>query len=131
MGTIVTFDLFDERGFYGPAVGQVFAEAAAWLHRVDDVFSTWKLDSPLSQYRRGEITLADTPPEIPEVLDQCAYAKEITEGWFDPWSLPGGVDPTGYVKGWAAQGALTMLARLGAVGAIVNAAGDVAVTGTP
>ena len=33
-------------------------------------------------------------------------ARELSGGWFDPWAMPGGVDPTGYVKGWAAQRAL-------------------------
>ena len=25
----------------------------------------------------------------------------MSGGWFDPWAMPGGVDPTGLVKGWA------------------------------
>jgi thiamine biosynthesis lipoprotein len=40
--------------------------------------------------------------------------------------MPGGVDPTGYVKGWAAQRALAALASNEISGAIVNAAGDIA-----
>ena len=40
--------------------------------------------------------------------------------------LPGGVDPTGYVKGWAAQRALDELRYAGLDGAMVNAAGDIA-----
>ena len=131
MGTIVTFDLFDERGFHDPAVRDAFATAARFLHHVDEVFSLWKPDSPLSRLRRGEIDLTDAPHEIAEVLDRCRFAVEASGGWFDPWSAPGGVDPTGYVKGWAAQGALRRLERLGTSGAIVNAAGDVAVTGSP
>ena len=45
--------------------------------------------------------------------------------------MPGGVDPTGYVKGWAAQRALGALAMAGVTGAIVNAAGDIATFGNP
>ncbi len=45
--------------------------------------------------------------------------------------MPGGVDPTGYVKGWAAQRALAALAMPGVTGAIVNAAGDIAAFGRP
>ena len=131
MGTIVTFDLFDDRGFHDPAVEDAFASAADFLHQVDEVFSLWKSESPLSRWRRGEIDLIDAPGEIAEVLERCRVAVEASGGWFDPWSAPGGVDPTGYVKGWAAQGALRRLARLGTRGAIVNAAGDVAVTGSP
>ncbi len=131
MGTVVTFDLFDERGFNDHAVDEAFARAAALLHDVDEVFSTWKPQSPMSRLRRGEIAVASAPSQVAEVLERCAYAKEVSGGWFDPWSMPGGVDPTGYVKGWAAQSSLAVLASLGAAGAIVNAAGDVAVAGQP
>jgi thiamine biosynthesis lipoprotein len=131
MGTIVTFDLFDDRGFHDAAVTDAFESAARVLHHVDEVFSTWKPDSPVSRLRRGDIGLADVPDDVGEVLQFCQYAKDVTHGWFDPWSLPGGVDPTGYVKGWAAQRALGVLVRLGAQGAIVNAAGDIAVSGNP
>ncbi len=40
--------------------------------------------------------------------------------------MPGGIDPTGYVKGWAAQRALGAFRASGVCGAIVNAAGDIA-----
>lgn len=131
MGTIVTFDLFDDRGFHPEAVDAAFAEAARLLHHLDEVFSTWKPQSPVSLLRRGELEASLVPAEVTDVLDRCRHAKEITAGWFDPWSMPGGVDPTGYVKGWAAQRALGVLVRLGAQGTIVNAAGDVAVSGRP
>jgi thiamine biosynthesis lipoprotein len=45
--------------------------------------------------------------------------------------MPGGLDPSGYVKGWAAQRALEALVGTGVAGAIVNAAGDVATFGHP
>jgi thiamine biosynthesis lipoprotein len=44
--------------------------------------------------------------------------------------MPGGFDPTGYVKGWATQRALAVLSSaVGGCGAIVNAAGDIASSG--
>jgi len=131
MGTVVTFDLYDDRGFFDEAVDVAFAKAAATLHEVDRVFSTWKPESEVSRLRRHEIGLERLSEAVLEVLDECRHAKELTRGWFDPWALDGGVDPTGYVKGWAAQRALGELAGLGATGAIVNAAGDVAVLGRP
>ena len=66
-----------------------------------------------------------------EVLELCRKAREISRGWFDPWAMPGGVDPTGYVKGWAAQRALEALASQPISGAMVNAAGDIASFGGP
>lgn len=107
------------------------ALACQILHEVDRVFSTWKADSAVSLLRRGEAGEADLPPEVVSVLVSCAQARELTAGWFDPWVAPGGVDPTGYVKGWAGQLVLDALRAGGAVAALVNAAGDVAGFGGP
>ena len=76
------------------------------LHHADEVFSTWQPDSPISRLRSGQITDAQAPAEVAEVLERCAAARELSGGWFDPWAMPGGIDPTGFVKGWAAQRAL-------------------------
>jgi len=73
----------------------------------------------------------DAPAEVAEVLDRCCIARELSGGWFDPWSMPGGVDPTGLVKGWAAQRALAAVVQSGVRGAMVNAAGDIAGFGGP
>jgi FAD:protein FMN transferase len=132
MGTVVTIDVYatPEAGPADLAAlrGQL-ARARAILHRADEVFSTWQPGSPVSRLRRGEIGLAEAPAEVAEVLARCAAARELAGGWFDPWAMPGGVDPTGYVKGWAAQRALGAFSGSGLSGAIVNAAGDIASTG--
>jgi thiamine biosynthesis lipoprotein len=101
------------------------------LHDADNVFSTWKAGSPMSRLRRGEIRLDQAPREVAEVLALCENARDASGGWFDPWRLPGGVDPTGLVKGWAAQRALGGLQRAGVAAAMVNAGGDIAVFGEP
>jgi thiamine biosynthesis lipoprotein len=123
MGTIVTFDLYDDDTASDKVV-LFLKEAVAVLHEADDVFSTYKEHSPLSRLRRGEITLEECPREVEEVLELCKTARTISDGWFDPWSMPGGVDPTGYVKGWAAQRSLDVLRDSGVSGALINAAGD-------
>lgn len=105
--------------------------AIALLHHVDQVFSTWQPDSPVSRLRRGEIALDDAPPEVAQVLELCRRAREASGGWFDPWAMPGGVDPTGLVKGWAAELALAEVRASGAAGGMINAGGDVAVFGEP
>lgn len=125
MGTVVTFDVYNESGVLPEEFLPYLQGAVAVLHHADKVFSTWKPNSPLSQLRRGEITLGETPPEVAEVLELCMVAKASTNGWFDPWVIPGGVDPTGYVKGWAAQCALAELVNGPITGAIINAAGDI------
>lgn len=126
MGTVVTIDLYGPPPMSTPAMSLLIERASASLRDADDVFSTWNTGSPMSRLRRGEITLSMAPPEVAEVLERCAAARDLSGGWFDPWALPGGVDPTGYVKGWAAQRALAALEDPSVTGAIVNAAGDIA-----
>jgi thiamine biosynthesis lipoprotein len=130
MGTVVSFVLhggdLDE-----PALHAALARACAGLHQDDATFSTWRADSPMSRVRRGELALRDAPPEIVEVLIACTAARELSGGWFDPWSMPGGVDPTGLVKGWAAQRAAEVLRGRGVSAGMVNAAGDIACFGRP
>jgi thiamine biosynthesis lipoprotein len=131
MGTVVTIDVFGEPEVARKELYLRIARARALLHKADAVFSTWKDDSPINQLRRGEITVAEAPMEVAGVLEACATARSLSDGWFDPWAMPGGVDPTGYVKGWAAQRALAVLSMPGVTGGIVNAAGDVAASGCP
>ncbi len=132
MGTVVTFDVFTRPGTPDDELGDVrkqLSRAIAILHRADEVFSTWLPDSAVSRLRRGEITVADAPAEVADVMAACATARELSDGWFDPWAMPGGFDPSGYVKGWAAQRALAELSSGCIAGALVNAAGDIASAG--
>jgi thiamine biosynthesis lipoprotein len=95
------------------------------LRRVDAVFSTYREDSDLSRIRRGELTAADADPLVNGVLLLCERAKAATDGWFDI-DLPGGLDPSGLVKGWAIERALDVLSGL-PVDICLNVGGDVAV----
>jgi thiamine biosynthesis lipoprotein len=130
MGTVVSFALLpgdlDER-----AVRAALEASCTTLHEGDDELSTWKPGSALSRLRRGELELADAPPRLAEVLRRSELARELSGGWFDPWRMPGGVDPTGLAKGWIAERALEQLRRAGIEAAMVNAGGDVAAFGQP
>jgi FAD:protein FMN transferase len=130
MGTVVSFDLRPHGLPYAQSRAAL-REACEVLHRADEVFSLYKEASPLSRLRRGELTLADCPPEVESVLTMCRLAREQSDGWFDPWAMAGGVDPTGLVKGWAAELAAEVLRSAGVGAAMVNAAGDIAVFGSP
>jgi FAD:protein FMN transferase len=130
MGTVVSFDIRPGR-VSRDEVHLALAGARAGLHRADAVFSTWKPNSPLSRLRRGEIGLEDAPPDVAVVLELCAAARLGSEGWFDPWAMSGGIDPTGLVKGWAARNALRRIEATGVAGAMVNAGGDIALAGAP
>ena len=134
MGTIVTIDVYTSRYASAAEVSEVreqVVRARAVLHRADEVFSTWQRGSAISRLRVGKLSVAEAPAEVADVLSRCAAARELSDGWFDPWAMPGGIDPTGLVKGWAAQQALAAFTAPCIIGAMVNAAGDIASYGDP
>jgi len=128
MGTVVSFDV---RSSDRDAALSGIAQACARLHEDEGIFTTWEPESPMSRVRRGLLTPDDAPPEIGEVLALCREAVVASGGWFDPWRMPGGVDPTGLVKGWSARRAAALLRTAGAEAAMVNAGGDIATFGRP
>ncbi|HZT64684.1 MAG TPA: FAD:protein FMN transferase [Acidimicrobiales bacterium] len=130
MGTVFSFDVRVE-GMAADQIHVALTRAGAGLRRADAVFSTWKPDSPMSRLRRGEITLGEAPAEVAAVLGLCHTARALSGGWFDPWAMPGGVDPTGLVKGWAAAQAAAGLRHAGVDAGMVNAGGDVVTFGSP
>jgi thiamine biosynthesis lipoprotein len=130
MGTAFSFDV--RRGAVGRRAETAAVErACAALHDADETFSLYKPDSPMSRIRRGELTVEQAPRDVAVVLERCAEARDLSDGWFDPWALPGGVDPTGLVKGWATQRAAGILQNAGLAAAMVNGAGDIACFGQP
>jgi FAD:protein FMN transferase len=129
MGTVAAFTSPD------PLPPEVVRAASRVLHEADRVFSTWNADSPLSKLRSGragpdQLDPADSA-HIAEVLERCRLARELTGGAFDPWALPGGVDPTGLVKGWATARALKAFTASGVTTVMINVGGDIAVAGRP
>lgn len=128
MGTVVTVDL---RGCAvdGTAV-RATAAAVEVLHEADRILSPWKPASDVSRIRSGRLPRGARHPWTREVDDRCRDARELTRGWFDPWRMPGGYDPSGLVKGWAAQRAAGELSARGVTDHAVNAGGDVCVSGT-
>jgi thiamine biosynthesis lipoprotein len=125
MGTVASITADPGERSTAAARGAIEA-ACAMLHDADTVFSTFKPDSPLSRHRRGELPAAELPDVLLEVLERCATGVRLTDGAFDPWAMPGGIDPTGLVKGWAAQRALEPLREAGVAAAMINAGGDIA-----
>lgn len=96
---------------------------------VDDVFSTYKPESVISQLRRNEISIESTSEDVKDVWNRCAFAREITEGAFNPWAVEGGFDPSGLVKGWAADKCAQIMLDSGAKHVQINAAGDLTLRG--
>ena len=93
-----------------------WAEVMAALRAFDRTFSTYRDDSGVSRLRRGELTLADCPPEVGEVLALGEEAERDSGGAFSVGRTgPDGttvLDPNGVVKGWAADRAAAALRTL-------------------
>jgi thiamine biosynthesis lipoprotein len=102
--------------------------AFAWLRWVDATFSTYRPDSAISRLNAGTLALGDAAPEVHEVLGRCEGLRARTRGCFDVRAR-GALDPSGFVKGWAVEGAARMLVASGARNLCVHAGGDVCMRG--
>jgi thiamine biosynthesis lipoprotein len=126
MGTVVSIELADD---LPPAVlTGLIGDVCAWLHEVDQRFSTYKPDSEVNRFQRREITLAECSPDLRHVLDACADLWRDTDGYFDAYAA-GPLDPSGYVKGWSVEVASARLAAAGSTRHSINAGGDIRMRG--
>lgn len=124
MGTVVSFDVRDM-----PPDG-ILRAAIGWLHWVDETFSTYRPDSPLSRYARGKVRLDDCPRDLADVLSLCAEITRETEGYFQA-EINGRLDPSGIVKGWAVAAASELLTAAGCPRNLVNGGGDLVAAAPP
>jgi thiamine biosynthesis lipoprotein len=126
-GSVVSIEVRD------PETTDAIVDAAwesvrAELHRIDAVFSTFRDDSVISRLRAGGThVVAD---DVSDVIDLCLEARFATGGSFDPWQVEGGFDPSGLVKGWAADRCAAILAQHGLRSFSVDAAGDLVCRGS-
>jgi thiamine biosynthesis lipoprotein len=111
------------------AIDSAIEEVTDFVIEVDNAFSTYKEQSFISRLRRREIEIGQCPHDVQLVWDACQNAKYLSDGAFDPWAVTGGFDPSGYVKGWAADRVAEILLRAGCEHIQVNAAGDLTLRG--
>lgn len=126
-GTAVTIDIRDEH--IPTSVNAAVADAITLMKSIDGWFSTFKADSYVTAFRNGLLTESEMPGIVQAVIHNCEIMRENTQGVFDPWSLPDGFDPSGYVKGWAADLIANLLVDKGFTNLAVNAGGDVTLRG--
>ena len=107
----------------GPAAGQAVSALYAELRVADATFSTYREDSELSRWARGEV--ARPSADLQEVRGLCELAAAQTAGAFDACRPDGSWDPSGLVKGWAVERAARPVAALDGLDWCVNAGGDV------
>jgi FAD:protein FMN transferase len=128
MGTIVTIDI--RTALPADRLADAVAAATAVLRDADATFSMFRPDSWARRLAAGEQSLDRAPARVQEVYRLAEQCRLRTGGAFDPgWRRDGTLDPTGLVKGWAAEAASAALLEAGAPDHCVNAAGDVRVRG--
>lgn len=115
-------------GATGRTADQSWTRALAVLDEVDRMFSTYRADSVISRLDRGELDLADCPPEVAEVLALGEQARLVSGGAFDVrrTGADGRVvlDPSAVVKGWAVERAARELDGLVDTDFCLSAGGD-------
>jgi FAD:protein FMN transferase len=128
MGTVVTFDVVTS----APAgeVEPALRRAVEWLHWVDETFSTYKPESEVCRFDRGELEIGACGQELRLILALCHRFSEETGGYFDAWT-GGRFDPSGVVKGWSVERASYLLSQAGWPDHLVDGGGDVALRGRP
>ena len=116
---------------------RAWQEACELLGRIEDIYSPFIPDSPVSRIRDGRLGPADLDnkadlsaeeaEDFREVLGLCAQLRRESDGAFDAWVVgdPPNFDPCGAVKGWAAERASDLLVERGVVAHLLNAGGDV------
>jgi FAD:protein FMN transferase len=126
MGTVVSIELADD--LPPSRLSGLIDDTCAWLHEVDQRFSTYKPDSEVCRFRDGSLALADCSPDMRHVLDACADLWRDTDGYFDAYA-GGPFDPSGYVKGWCVEVASGRLFAAGSSRHYINAGGDIRMRG--
>lgn len=123
MGT--AFKIAGRTPFDEVLTNSIIQQACAILHEADNTFSLYKPDSPLSQLARGEVSVAQCPPVVDEIWNECDRWEQATDGWFSAMTPEHTFDPSGVVKTWAAKRAAEHVLSQGIVDFTLNAGGDV------
>jgi FAD:protein FMN transferase len=103
---------------------QTFSWVFARLRQIDEKFSTYKKDSEVSRYIKGEISDLDLSPELKNIIRTCRAVQKKTDGYFSAWAN-GVFDPSGYVKSWAIAEAGEIIERQGIMTYCIGAGGDI------
>ncbi len=101
-----------------------------YLNQVDARFSTYKDNSEISAFNRGEVLPANLSAEMKEVLQLSAITRDQSKGYFEIRKADGTLDPSGIVKGWAINNSTKIIRNHGHVNFFIEAGGDVQSGGT-
>lgn len=128
-GTAITLNVAGTSGREGQT-RQAIDECVRYFTRIDAIFSTYHPETEVALYRNGIDRPGLQSTEFYSVFKACTDLRNATGGSFDPWAVPGGFDPSGYVKGWAIGRASQILLAHGLVDHLINAGGDICSRGS-
>lgn len=128
MGTTISIDI--RRPF---VARRAVDEAIAWFHDVDRRFSLFREDSEVSRVGSGSLAFEDASPDVRAMFTLADDLRDRTNGFFDQRGhrTDGRADPTGVVKGWAVDEAVSGLRLAGARNLQLVAGGDLVTLGEP
>jgi FAD:protein FMN transferase len=105
-----------------------FEQIFSHLRSIDQIFSTYKFDSEITQINKGLLNKKSYSKSMQLILQLCERTKQETYGYFDI-SKDGMLDPSGLVKGFAIYEAAKLLRQKGYTNYYVEIAGDIQVNG--
>ncbi len=118
MGMPVTLEIVD------PSVSEdVFEQVFRYFEYVDEKFSTYKENSEISRFNRGQLAPEEVSDDMRTVFKLAEEFKQKTDGYFDI-QRDGSCDPSGLVKGWAVFNAAEIVRQSGFENYYVEAGGD-------
>ena len=123
MGMPVTVEVVDA------TTPDLMTRVFQWFEAVDARFSTYRADSEISRFNRGEVSDADLSAEMKEVFALARATETESEGFFNMRRADGTRDPSGIVKGWAIKKAAERLSAEGCRKFYVDAGGDIQARG--
>ena len=127
-GTVISI-IVPRSELHGKNLDAACDNAKRYYEEIDARFSTYKEGSEITRLRSGLLDIKDASPEVKLVWNRSLELRELTQRAFDPWAVPGGFDPSGYVKGWAAEQSLRFFADEGIERIQINAGGDIVLRG--
>lgn len=113
MGTTASIHVNDD--ISEPDFFDAVASVRTELERLEEIFTVYKDTSEISRINSGELHHLDASSEVIEVLDKCAWLEQASGGAFSirRSRTATRINPSGFVKGWAAERASALLGSAG------------------
>jgi len=107
----------------------LFCQVFTYFDSVDARFSTYRENSEICAFNRGEIAEQNFSADMRAVFALAHATHADSQGFFNMMTMDGTCDPSGIVKGWAIRNAAEILAREGVENYFIDAGGDIQSSG--